>query len=98
MLEPYAGRSPDRNHGERVVDGQRLMQAASDIFLGWSTDPTLRVDFYVRQMRDCKAATNIDTMDYPHLRRLREALRRGTGVRACEGLRRCRHKWIRRQE
>lgn len=67
VLEPYAGRSPYRNHGERIVEGQRLMQAASDIFLGWSTDPTLRVDFYVRQLRDCKTVANIDTMDYPHL-------------------------------
>jgi uncharacterized protein (DUF2252 family) len=68
VLEPYAGRSRYRNHGERVVEGQRLMQAASDIFLGWSTDPVLRVHFYARQLRDCKTAANIDTMDYPHLR------------------------------
>jgi len=67
VLERYAGRSPYRNHGERVVEGQRLMQAASDMFLGWSSDPALRVDFYVRQLRDCKTAANIDTMDYPHL-------------------------------
>ena len=67
VLEPYAGCSPYRNHGERVVEGQRLMQAASDIFLGWSTDPGLRVDFYVRQLRDCKTAPNIDAMDCAHL-------------------------------
>jgi uncharacterized protein (DUF2252 family) len=67
VLEAYAGRSPYRNHGERVVEGQRLMQAASDMFLGWSTDPSLHVDFYVRQLRDCKTAANVDTMDYPHL-------------------------------
>jgi uncharacterized protein (DUF2252 family) len=67
VLEHYAGHSPYRNHGERVVEGQRLMQAASDIFLGWSADPVLRVDFYVRQLRDCKTAANVDTMDYPHL-------------------------------
>jgi hypothetical protein len=67
VLEPYAGRSKQRNHGERVVEGQRLMQAASDLFLGWSRDPTLRVDFYVRQLRDCKTAANVDTMDFPHL-------------------------------
>ena len=36
VLEPYAGKSLHRNHGERVVAGQRLMQAASDIFLGWT--------------------------------------------------------------
>ena len=67
VLEPYVGRSPYRNHGERVVEGQRLMQAASDIFLGWSADPILRVHFYVRQLRDCKTAPDIDTMDYAHL-------------------------------
>ncbi len=67
VLEPYAGRSRYRNHGERVVEGQRLMQAASDIFLGWSADPVLRVDFYARQLRDCKTAANVDTMDYPRL-------------------------------
>ena len=67
VLERYAGRSHYSNHGERVVVGQRLMQSASDMFLGWSNDPTLRVDFYVRQLRDCKTAANIDTMDYPHL-------------------------------
>ena len=68
VLERYAGRSPYPNHGERVVEGQRLMQAASDMFLGWAKDPTLQVDFYVRQLRDCKTAPNIDTMDYRHLR------------------------------
>lgn len=67
VLEPYAGRSRCRNHGERVVEGQRLMQAASDIFLGWSADTALRVDYYVRQLRDCKTAANVDTMDYSHL-------------------------------
>jgi uncharacterized protein (DUF2252 family) len=67
VLEPYAGRSHYSNHGERVVEGQRLMQAASDIFLGWSKDASLRADFYVRQLRDCKTAANVDTMDYPHL-------------------------------
>jgi uncharacterized protein (DUF2252 family) len=67
VLEPYAGRSRYPNHGERVVEGQRLMQAASDIFLGWSRDRSQGVDFYVRQLRDCKTAANIDTMDFPHL-------------------------------
>ena len=67
VLERYAGRSHYSNHGERVVEGQRLMQAASDMFLGWSKDPTLGVDFYVRQLRDCKTAANVDTMDYSHL-------------------------------
>ena len=67
VFEPYMGRSHFANHGERVVEGQRLLQAASDIFLGWSRDPAQGVDFYVRQLRDCKTAADIETMDFPHL-------------------------------
>jgi uncharacterized protein (DUF2252 family) len=67
VLEPYTRRSVYENHGERVVQGQRLMQSASDLFLGWSRDATLGVDFYVRQLRDCKTAANIDTMNAAHL-------------------------------
>ncbi|HEX3315730.1 MAG TPA: DUF2252 domain-containing protein [Gemmataceae bacterium] len=58
VLEGHAGASPFKNNGERVVVGQRLMQSASDIFLGWSTDPKGR-DFYVRQLRDQKFAPNV---------------------------------------
>jgi uncharacterized protein (DUF2252 family) len=68
VLERYVGRSPYANHGQRVVEGQRLLQTASDMFLGWTKDPVLRVDFYVRQLRDCKTAADVDTMNYPHLR------------------------------
>jgi uncharacterized protein (DUF2252 family) len=67
VLEPYQRRSTYRNHGERVVEGQRLMQSASDLFLGWSRDAALDVDFYVRQLRDCKTAADIDTMSSAHL-------------------------------
>jgi uncharacterized protein (DUF2252 family) len=67
VLEPYAGRSRYQNHGERVVQGQRLVQSASDLFLGWLKDPSLGVEFYVRQLRDCKTAANIDAMNYAHL-------------------------------
>jgi uncharacterized protein (DUF2252 family) len=60
VLEPYAGTSSFPNNGERVVQGQRLMQEASDIFLGWTrTDST---DYYVRQLRDMKLSEDIDTM------------------------------------
>jgi uncharacterized protein (DUF2252 family) len=61
VLEPYSGKSQFENHGERVVTGQRLMQAASDIFLGWfqSTDGR---DYYVRQLVDMKATAEIDGM------------------------------------
>jgi uncharacterized protein (DUF2252 family) len=57
---PYAGRSEFTQQGKRVVVGQRLMQAASDIFLGWTSDGTH--DFYVRQFRDMKGSVNLDVM------------------------------------
>jgi uncharacterized protein (DUF2252 family) len=58
VLEGPAGRSPFANNGERVVTGQRLMQSASDIFLGWSRGMQGR-DFYVRQLRDMKIAPDL---------------------------------------
>jgi uncharacterized protein (DUF2252 family) len=59
VLEKYAGDSQYKNHGERIVNGQRLMQTVSDIFLGWtqSQDGT---EFYVRQLRDMNASANAD--------------------------------------
>ena len=59
VLEAYAGKSPYENHGQRVVNGQRLMQAASDIFLGWSKGPLGR-HFYVRQLRDMKLGAQVE--------------------------------------
>ena len=53
VLEPYAGKSRYENHGQRIVTGQRLMQAASDIFLGWLRGHGGR-HFYARQLRDMK--------------------------------------------
>ena len=53
VLEPYAGKSVYANHGERVVRGCRLMQAASDLFLGW-TEGRLGRHTYIRQLRDMK--------------------------------------------
>jgi uncharacterized protein (DUF2252 family) len=53
VLEPYAGKSQYENQGQRVVTGQRLMQSASDIFLGWTHGRGGR-SFYVRQLRDMK--------------------------------------------
>jgi uncharacterized protein (DUF2252 family) len=59
VLEPFVGKSGYANHGQRVVEGQWLMQAASDIFLGWDhltgIDGISR-DFYVRQLRDWKGS------------------------------------------
>jgi len=59
VLEPYAGKSPYKNHGQRVVTGQRLMQSASDIFLGWTHGREGR-HFYVRQLRDMKLSAPIE--------------------------------------
>ncbi|MDB6068678.1 MAG: hypothetical protein JWR26_4886 [Pedosphaera sp.] len=53
VLEPYAGKSIHPNHGQRVVNGCRFMQSASDIFLGWTLGPGGR-HFYIRQLRDVK--------------------------------------------
>ena len=59
VLEPHVGKSPFENHGKRVVVGQRLVQAASDIFLGWLRSENGR-DFYVRQLRDMKFSMPVD--------------------------------------
>jgi uncharacterized protein (DUF2252 family) len=61
VLERHAGRSQVAHDGRRIVIGQRLMQSASDIFLGWSRGPRGR-DFYVRQLRDMKVAPEVETM------------------------------------
>jgi hypothetical protein len=65
VLERFVGKSQYRNCGQRVVAGQRLMQATSDIFLGWQRvtglDGQVR-DFYVRQLRDWKGSADVDTM------------------------------------
>ena len=53
VLEAYAGKSAYPNHGQRVVIGARIMQAASDLFLGWTIGQQDR-HFYVRQLRDMK--------------------------------------------
>jgi uncharacterized protein (DUF2252 family) len=62
VLASYTGESRYRHNGERIVQGQRLIQAASDIFLGWSTGPAGR-HFYFRQLRDKKLAPEVDTYD-----------------------------------
>ena len=61
VLEPYAGKSRYRYHGERVVTGQRMLQAASDIFLGWTRDDQGH-DYYFRQLRDMKMTINVEDM------------------------------------
>jgi uncharacterized protein (DUF2252 family) len=71
VLEPYVGASEYSNHGQRVVEGQRLMQASSDILLGWlpavGADGKER-DFYVRQLWDGKLSVDIEAMGAAQLR------------------------------
>jgi len=70
VLEVHLGKSPYRNHGRRVVEGQRLMQAASDTFLGWfaaeGIDGETRC-FYVRQLWDGKGSADIERMSAKEL-------------------------------
>jgi uncharacterized protein (DUF2252 family) len=68
VLEGYLAPSGYSSHGERVVVGQRLMQAATDIFLGWVTARGMdgrRRDFYVRQFQDWKGSADVDRMLVP---------------------------------
>jgi len=68
VLERFLGPSDYQNHAERVVRGQRLMQSASDMFLGWQRvtgfDGVLR-DFYLRQLHDWKGAVDLETIQFP---------------------------------
>ena len=65
VLEPFAGKSRFSNHGRRVVEGQWLMQSASDIMLGWVVAPGIdgqQRDFYVRQLWDWKRSVEIERL------------------------------------
>jgi len=66
VLAPYVSYSTHANHGERVVVGQRLMQATPDIFLGWTRGPGGR-DFYFRQLWDMKGSVDITSLRPPGL-------------------------------
>jgi uncharacterized protein (DUF2252 family) len=67
VLEPYLVKSAYADHGKRVVEGQWLMQAASDIFLGWERVPVgtdgMSHDFYVRQLWDWKISAEVELME-----------------------------------
>jgi uncharacterized protein (DUF2252 family) len=71
VLEPFLGKSAFSQHGQRVVEGQRLTQAASDIMLGWLrlTDlDGVERDYYVRQLWDAKGSVDVETMNLKSLR------------------------------
>ncbi|MBW4510525.1 MAG: DUF2252 domain-containing protein [Scytonematopsis contorta HA4267-MV1] len=59
VLEPYLGKSIYENNGQRVVTGQRIIQASSDMFLGWTKSEGGH-DFYIRQLRDMKIGVNLE--------------------------------------
>jgi len=66
VLEPFLGKSSYSQHGERVVEGQRMMQTAPDIMLGWEQIVTIdgeSRDFYIRQLWDAKGSVDVDLMD-----------------------------------
>lgn len=71
VLEPYAGKSEFNHNGQRVVVGQRLMQSASDMFLGWMTADS-GVHYYVRQLRDMKFSAPLDLFSPAELARYGE--------------------------
>ena len=62
VLEGPLGKSRYRQHGERVVSGQRMMQAASDIYLGWTKRAEVNRHFYWRQLRDMKGSAEVESM------------------------------------
>jgi uncharacterized protein (DUF2252 family) len=66
VLEPFAGASAPANHGQRIVHGYRLMQPASDMFLGWSHGARGR-HYFVRQLRDMKISLMVETFRQPEM-------------------------------
>jgi uncharacterized protein (DUF2252 family) len=62
VLEAFLPRSRYQLHGKRVVQGQRMMQAASDIYLGWTKTPDGSRHFYWRQLRDMKGSADVESM------------------------------------
>ncbi len=67
VLEPYAGTSVFANHGQRVVNGYRFMQPASDMFLGWTVGPKEGHHFFIRQLRDIKISIRVETFGAPDM-------------------------------
>jgi uncharacterized protein (DUF2252 family) len=69
VLEAYLGRSAVGHHGQRVVAGQRMIQTAGDVFLGYATAPVSGRDYYVRQLWDVKGSSDPSRMDVATLTR-----------------------------
>jgi hypothetical protein len=76
VLERFVGKSKFKQHGQRVVEGQRAMQTASDMLLGWCRIPGLdgkRTDYYVRQLWDGKGSIDLSLLDPKQLEKLAQA-------------------------
>jgi hypothetical protein len=54
------GHRPERHEGRRVVQGQKMLQSTPDVLLGWSTDATVGIHYYIRQLWDSKGSVNLD--------------------------------------
>ena len=89
MLEPHAGKSVYSHSGQRVVQGQRLMQSSSDIFLGWATG-TQGHDVYVRQLRDAKIKPLVETFN----RSMLELYGKACGWALARAHGRASHPWL----
>ncbi|TFH03591.1 MAG: DUF2252 domain-containing protein [Methanosarcina sp.] len=63
VLEPYVEKKDYASQARRVVVGQKLMQAASDIFLGWIEDPATGIQYYWRQLKDMKGSFDVNSLD-----------------------------------
>ena len=101
VLEPFLGRSEFANSGQRVVEGQRLTQAASDIMLGWikvDAPDGVKRDFYVRQLWDAKTSALVDVMEPRTHDGLCPRLRDGARPRTHAGRRRNRDRELPRLE
>ena len=72
VLAPYAGKSEFNHQGERIVVGQRLMQSASDMLLGWMTGNKNKIQYYIRQLRDMKYSFDISKMTPTQMSRYAE--------------------------
>jgi uncharacterized protein (DUF2252 family) len=95
VLEAHLPASRYHHHGRRVVEGQRLVQATSDIFLGWTSGPEGR-HFYVRQLRDWKGSVDVGRMD-AHGLAVRPPVRHHAGTGPCPHRRGRRHRRLPRQ-
>ena len=100
VLEPHLGQSGFANHGQRVVEGQRLMQASSDILLGWERVDGVdgrTHDYYMRQLWDWKASANLEVMEPGPHEGVRPDLRLDPGSWSRPLGRRHRHRRLPRQ-